>query len=81
VPAQITELLALTGGLFDAVPLDQMTAAENAVQKGVEEIPPEVRGRFETAAKLSDEDRKMVVELARKWLAAFQPPPKAEKKT
>ena len=45
VPAQISELLALTGGLFDAVPLDQMTAAENAVQKGMAEIPAEVRRR------------------------------------
>ena len=75
VPAQITELLALTGGLFDAVPLDQMTVAEKAVQKGVAEVPPEVTARFETAAKLSDEDRKTVIELARKWLMPFQPPP------
>jgi F-type H+-transporting ATPase subunit alpha len=79
VPAQITELLALTGGLFDAVPLDQMTAAENAVQKGVAEVPPEVTARFETSAKLSDEDRKTVIELARKWLMPFQPPPEKKK--
>ncbi len=52
-----------------------MPVAENAVQKGVAEIPPEVTARFETAAKLSDEDRKSVIELARKWLTPFQPKP------
>jgi hypothetical protein len=35
--------------------------------------------RFETAAKLSDEDRKSVLELARRWLTPFQPPPEKKK--
>src|SRR5580700_4074065 len=72
---QIVLLQSLTGGLLDAVPLERITAAEAALQKGVAEIPPEVAARFETAAKLSDEDRKTVIELARKWLMPFQPPP------
>jgi F-type H+-transporting ATPase subunit alpha len=40
VPAQITVLLALTADLFDPVPLDQMTAAEQAVQEAATEFPP-----------------------------------------
>ena len=58
VPAQIAVLLALTAELFDAVPLDQMTDAEHAVQEAAANIPAEVCARFETADKLSDEDRK-----------------------
>ena len=77
VPAQIAILLALTAELFDPVPMDQMTDAEQAVREAAANIPAEVCGRFETAAKLSDEDRKTVIEIARKSLARFQPKPKA----
>jgi F-type H+-transporting ATPase subunit alpha len=72
-PAQIAVLLALTSDLFDAVPLDRMTAAEHAVQEAAAHIPAEVRDRFETAEKLSDEDRKAIVEIARQALIPFQP--------
>jgi F-type H+-transporting ATPase subunit alpha len=73
VPAQITVLLALIAELFDPVPLDQMTAAGHAVRQGAANLPAEVSGRFETAGKLSDEDRKMTIEFARKLLGPFQP--------
>ena len=73
VLGQIAVLPALTADLFDAVPLDQMTAAENAVIEAAAKIPPEVNERFKTADKLSDEDRKIVTELARLALAPFQP--------
>ena len=75
VPAQITVLLALTANLFDPVPLDQMTDAGHAVREAAATIPTEVSARFETAAKLSDEDKKTVVEIARKALVPFQPKP------
>ena len=80
VPAQIAVLLALTGGLFDLVPLDQMTDAEHALCEAAADIPPEVRGRLDTAAKLSDEDRKAIIDIASKALARFQPKPEPEKK-
>ncbi len=76
LPAQIVVLLALTAGLFDAVPLEQMSAAERAVQRR-RRIPPDVGGRFETADKLSDEDRRAVIEIARQALGPFQPKPPA----
>jgi hypothetical protein len=66
VPAQIAVLLALTAELFDRVPLDQMTDAEHAVREAAADIPAEVRARLETAAKLSDEDKKAIIEIARK---------------
>ncbi len=77
VPEQIAILLALTAGLFDAVPLERMTEAERVVREAAANIPAEVRARFETAAKLSDEDRTTIIEIARKSLARFQPKPEA----
>jgi len=71
MPAQIAILLALTAELLDAVPLDQMTDAQHAVHKAAEKIPAEVCARFETATELNDEDRKTIVEIARKALEAF----------
>ncbi|MCJ7755925.1 MAG: alternate F1F0 ATPase, F1 subunit alpha [Thermoanaerobaculales bacterium] len=78
MPAQIAILLALTAELFDAVPLDQMTDAKHAVHEAAEKIPAEVCARFETATELSDEDRKAIIEIARKALARFQPEPETK---
>ena len=72
VPAQIAILLALTAGLFDAVPMERMKEAEHNVAEAAAKIPAEVRARFETAPALSDEDRKLVIDAARDALAAFQ---------
>jgi F-type H+-transporting ATPase subunit alpha len=82
VPAQITILLALISELFDTVPMDRMAEAERALNDAAAKLPAEVCTRFETADKLSDEDRKAVVEIARQALAPFQPKPevKAEAK-
>jgi F-type H+-transporting ATPase subunit alpha len=74
-PAQITVLLALTANLFDPVPLDQMPDAGRAVRAAAATLPGEVSARFETADKLSDEDKKTVVEIARQALVPFQPRP------
>jgi F-type H+-transporting ATPase subunit alpha len=73
VPAQIAILLALTAELFDTVPIDQMTAAEHAVQEAAANIPVEVCARLDTAEKLSDEDRKAIIGIARQALEAFLP--------
>ncbi|MEO5926450.1 MAG: alternate F1F0 ATPase, F1 subunit alpha [Bryobacteraceae bacterium] len=75
VPAQIALLLALTEGLFDRVPLDQMTAAQRALRDAEAGMPHEVSERLNTADKLSDEDRKTIVEIARKALAGFTTEP------
>ena len=79
VPSQITVLLALTANLFDPVPLEQMTDAGHAVREAAaEKIPAEVNARLDTAAKLSDEDKKIIVEIARNALAPFQPKPETK---
>ena len=73
VAAQIAVLLALTGKLFDPVPIERMTEAEHAVHHAANTIPEEISVRFETADKLSDEDRAVILEIARKALTEFQP--------
>jgi len=80
VPAQIAVLLALAAKLFDGVPLDQMTDAEHGLCEAAADIPAEVRERLDTAAKLSDEDRETIIQIARRSLAPFQPKPEPEPK-
>ena len=76
VPAQITLLLALSEKLFDPVPLDQMTTAEQALHKAALDIPLEVCKRLEGAVKLDDEDRQTIIRIARQALECFQLGPK-----
>ena len=71
VPEQIAVLLALTAEIFDDVPLDRMTDAEQAVRKAAAEIPAEVSERLDTADKLSDEDRETIIKIARQAIEAF----------
>jgi F-type H+-transporting ATPase subunit alpha len=80
VPAQIAILLALTAGLFDPVPLAQMTDAEHAVKAAVANIPAEVSQRLDTAEKLSDDDRNAIIDIARQALASYQPKTEAKPK-
>ncbi|MDY0185853.1 MAG: alternate F1F0 ATPase, F1 subunit alpha [Desulfuromonadaceae bacterium] len=72
VPAQITILLALTAGLFDALPLQSMPAAERAVTAAAATIPPEIVARFASANKLSAADSETMLEIARQALEDFQ---------
>jgi len=78
VPAQIAVLLALAAELFDKVPMDHMTDAEHAVHESATSIPTDVRDRLDTADKLSDEDRKSIIEVARLALVPFQPKSEAK---
>jgi len=73
IAEQIAVLLALSEQLFDAVPLEQMTAAEQAVRVAAREIPAEICARFETAKKLSDADRASIIQIASNALARFVP--------
>jgi F-type H+-transporting ATPase subunit alpha len=73
MPAQIAILLALTAGLFDAVPLARMPDAEHAVQEAAATIPEDLIERLVSADSLSDADRGTIVEIGRGALAGFQP--------
>jgi F-type H+-transporting ATPase subunit alpha len=62
-------LLALTEGLFDPVPLEKMDDAERAVRQAATGLPQERVAHLIDADKLSDEDRKAILALAREALA------------
>ena len=74
VPAQITILLALNLGLFDPVPLDRMSAAQQAVQDAANALPDALGERLADGAQLSDADREQLTDAARQALVAFLAP-------
>jgi F-type H+-transporting ATPase subunit alpha len=71
VPAQIAILLALNAALFDPVPLDQMVAAQLAVQTAADALPDDLVERLTDADQLSPADRAQVTGAARQSLAIF----------
>lgn len=78
VPEQIAVLLALGTELFDDVPLARMKEAEQALREAAAKIPADVADRLDTTDKLSDADRKTIIEIARQALISFHPKPKAK---
>jgi F-type H+-transporting ATPase subunit alpha len=72
---QITILLALSAGLFDAVPLEKIRDAEAALGKAAATIDKDVAGRLMSADNLSDDDHKEILDMAAKALGPFQPAP------
>jgi len=75
VEAQTMIVLALTARLFDPIALERMVDAQRALIVASSAIAVEVRQRLQGAGKLGDADRTMFVELARRTLATFAPPP------
>lgn len=73
VPAQITVLLALGAGLFDRVPLERMTAAEDAVQAAAATLPDALSARLSAADKLTEDEREAIIAIAREALAQHLP--------
>lgn len=57
IDEQITVLLAVTQGLFDAIPLDQVSQAEKSVGQAVRRDLPEVCHRIQSGVSLSESDR------------------------
>jgi F-type H+-transporting ATPase subunit alpha len=52
-----------------------MADAEKAVREAAADIPDGVTARFDSADKLSDEDRKNIIAIAREALERFIPEP------
>jgi F-type H+-transporting ATPase subunit alpha len=75
VVEQICVLLALTNGLFDPVPMEQMKDAEAALQKAAKTIPAEVAERLVSDNPLGDADKKVLLDIATRTLAPFLPKP------
>jgi F-type H+-transporting ATPase subunit alpha len=70
--------VALTAGVLDSVPIDRMRDAEKALRMAAADIPAEIRGRFSSNEKLSDEDRKTILQVVGEAIAPFQPVPDTE---
>jgi F-type H+-transporting ATPase subunit alpha len=70
---QISILMALTAGFFDAVPLEKVSDAEKTLRKAASNIPIDVVKRIDTPEKLSDPDRKIILDCACLALAPFRP--------
>ena len=80
VAEQIVILLALTGGLFDRVPIDKVRDAEQVLRKSAADIPDDVRQRFDSNDGLSDVDHQAIRQVVLKAIAPFQTEPTHEPK-
>jgi len=72
VPGQIAILLALTGSLFDSVPLEKMREAELALRKAAEILPVDLVQRITSVEELKNSDREAILQIAQETLAPFQ---------
>lgn len=62
-PEQIAVLLALTAGILDEIPLDEIASAKGLITKTFSEKLPELHKRISSAEKLTHEDGKMLLDL------------------
>ncbi|NET30431.1 MAG: hypothetical protein F6K19_00250 [Cyanothece sp. SIO1E1] len=65
VAEQIAVLLAATQGLFDALPIEQMTTAQRAIRKVIAHQLADVCDRIENREDLSEGDRKAILDAAK----------------
>src|SRR6516225_9428952 len=72
VQEQIAVLLALSAGLFDQVPLEQMADAEQAVRASVSQLSEEIFRLLTAANELKQADRDVILANARAATAKFQ---------
>jgi F-type H+-transporting ATPase subunit alpha len=77
VAEQISILLALSGGLFDNIALENMLNAELALRNAAQQLPVALCERFTVCETLLDEDKALILQMAAQALATFQPHPAA----
>ena len=65
VPEQIAQLLAVTEGVFDDVPLSRMGEARQKVRQAMRGEVRDIKQRIMDGQKLSDEDKETLTELLR----------------
>ncbi len=65
VPEQIAVLLAVTAGLFDGIPLDEIAGAKIKIRNAVREKLPEIYDRILSGEKLSPENNEAVLNMCR----------------
>jgi F-type H+-transporting ATPase subunit alpha len=70
VAEQIAVLLAVTGGVFDLLPLEGIAEAEEVVRRVVVANLPDLVQQIEAGEPLTDEDREVLLYTARKVIEA-----------
>ena len=65
VAEQLAALVAVNGGLFDRLPLDQVAEAEAAARKGVAENLGDLCARILAGEKLTDDDQAALIDAAK----------------
>ena len=66
VPEQIAVLLAVTEGVFDHLPPDQIAGGEQIVRQAVTKELPDLCTRVQSGDKLKQEDINVLINTARK---------------
>jgi len=66
VTNQIAVLLAVTGGVFDGIPVDDIHQAERKIQKEISTFAPNLRSMILSGKRLGVDDYKHLLEAARK---------------
>jgi F-type H+-transporting ATPase subunit alpha len=74
VAAQIAALLAVTEGVFDATPLEQMAAAEQAVREQVTTHCADIGRHLAAGEPLHDSERNTLLATAQAAVAHLQSP-------
>jgi len=72
VPSQLIVLLALTEGLFDSIPIDQMQESEALLRQQSSKIPIEILNRLYSEGSFSLADRGTILQIANDILTPFQ---------
>ena len=68
VPEQLLVLLALTNGLFDAIPIEQIKKAETLVKKRSSELSEDVLRRIYSSKALNENEEDSIISLAKEAL-------------
>lgn len=71
VEEQIVELLALTRGKFDKIPIEKMKDAETALLKSLSDLPQDLRKRLVSNNTLKDEDKDLILKHSEEVLFSF----------
>ncbi|GGH14350.1 alternate F1F0 ATPase, F1 subunit alpha [Sphingobacterium alkalisoli] len=81
VPEQVVQLIALTEGLFDHIPLEKMKEAVAALMNSISSLPEELVKHVFSDSPLGQEDKVAIVKNASDILSVFQTDPKIITKT
>jgi len=72
VEEQILVLIALKNGLFDAIPIEKITEAENSLYKAAVNLSDDIKNNILSASKMSAENQESILKIAKKVLSDFE---------